>query len=137
MEIIAKLPYVRHCAMMPDSHSGYDMPIGGVVSCDNVVVPNFVGKDIGCGVGLIRTSLHKSELEDEQKRKKILHSFSRSIPVGFNHNSQKRTNELKSSFEEKTEYIVDKTIGDISKVYNPIGDFRKEFASQLGTLGGG
>lgn len=49
---LARLPFVRHHAsIMPDCHSGYGMPIGGVIACDRVVIPNAVGVDIGCGVG--------------------------------------------------------------------------------------
>jgi len=137
MEIISKLSYVRHCALMADAHSGYDMPIGGCVLCDGVVVPNFVGVDIGCGCGVIRTSLNKSEIEDEVLRRSVLHSLSRSIPVSFNHNSQKRTNELENRFEKEIDHIVGETVDSVSSDHNPVGNFRKEFASQLGTLGGG
>ena len=137
MEIIAKLPYVQHCSLMPDAHSGYDMPIGGVVLCDRVVVPNFVGVDIGCGCGAIRTSLHKSEIEDEDLRKKILRFLSGGIPVSFNHNIQKRANELANRFKDKIDDIVSNTVESVYTVHNPVGNFRKEFASQLGTLGGG
>lgn len=33
----------RHIALMPDCHQGYGMPIGGVIACDNAVIPNAVG----------------------------------------------------------------------------------------------
>jgi len=137
MEIVAKLPYVRHAALMPDCHSGYSLPIGGVVLCENVVVPNFVGKDIGCGVASVRMSIHKADIEDEDLRKKILHSLSRGIPVSFAHNTQIRENELKNLYQSQIEDIVDRNIGKVSEKHNPVGNFRKEFASQLGTLGGG
>lgn len=138
MEAIARLPYVERCAMMPDSHTGMSMPIGGVVACDNVVVPDFVGVDIGCGMGAIKTNLTKDKIEDEGIRKKILHSLSRGIPVGFAHNSQKRTNELKNRFESNVKYLIKKSgIENYADDYNPIGDYSKAFYDQLGTLGGG
>jgi len=38
---LAVLPFlVSHVALMPDTHQGYGMPIGGVIACDGVVVPN-------------------------------------------------------------------------------------------------
>ena len=79
---VAKQPYVKWYALMPDAHGGSAAPIGSVLACENVVVPWAVGSDVGCGVGAIKTSLKKHEIEDENIRKKLLHSFSRSIPVG-------------------------------------------------------
>ena len=137
METLARLPFIKYACLMPDAHFGMQMPIGGVIACDNVVIPNAVGVDIGCGMGAIKTSLNKSEIEDEDLRKNILHSLSRGIPVGFSHNSGKRANELKNRFDEKIQYIIKKTVKDVAKDHNPIGSFENEFASQLGTLGGG
>lgn len=48
-ENLAELPFIHsHVALMPDTHAGYGMPIGGVIACNNVVIPNAVGVDIGC-----------------------------------------------------------------------------------------
>lgn len=136
IENIADQPYTKHCALMPDAHAGMSMPIGGVVACDNVVVPNFVGVDIGCGMGALVTSLHRKDLDDQDVRDKTLHSFSRSIPVGFSHNTDKRRKELARQYESQFKYIVSKTKVEDDD-HNPIGDFEKSFFSQLGTLGGG
>ncbi|MFM9910496.1 MAG: RtcB family protein, partial [Chitinophagaceae bacterium] len=35
-------------ALMPDAHSGYGLPIGGVLATENAVIPYGVGVDIGC-----------------------------------------------------------------------------------------
>ena len=41
---LANLPFAfKHIAIMPDSHQGYGMPIGGVMATKDVVVPNAVG----------------------------------------------------------------------------------------------
>jgi len=41
---LANLPFIfKHIAIMPDSHLGYGMPIGGVMATKGVVVPNAVG----------------------------------------------------------------------------------------------
>jgi RNA-splicing ligase RtcB len=46
---LSNLPFAfHHVAIMPDSHSGYGMPIGGVLATKGVVIPNAVGVDIGC-----------------------------------------------------------------------------------------
>ncbi len=44
----AKLPVSVAGALMPDAHSGYGLPIGGVLAVDNAVIPYGVGVDIGC-----------------------------------------------------------------------------------------
>ena len=44
----AKLPVAVAGALMPDAHSGYGLPIGGVLATENAVIPYGVGVDIGC-----------------------------------------------------------------------------------------
>ncbi len=44
----AKLPISVQAALMPDGHSGYFLPIGGVLATKNAVIPYAVGLDIGC-----------------------------------------------------------------------------------------
>ena len=47
---LAKHPVVyHHVSLMPDCHLGYGMPIGGVIACENAIIPNAVGVDIGRG----------------------------------------------------------------------------------------
>ncbi|WP_121376206.1 RtcB family protein [Flavobacterium endophyticum] len=47
-----KLPISIVGALMPDAHSGYGLPIGGVLATDNAVIPYGVGVDIGCRMSL-------------------------------------------------------------------------------------
>ena len=55
---LARLPFAfHHICLMPDTHQGYGMPIGGVMATKMVVVPNAVGVDIGCFVGSTSISL--------------------------------------------------------------------------------
>ena len=55
---LARHPSVcHHVSLMPDCHQGYGMPIGGIVACDNAVIPNAVGVDIGCGMGAVKTDV--------------------------------------------------------------------------------
>lgn len=50
---LCSLPFVfHHLALMPDLHGGKGMPIGTVLATRNVVIPNAVGVDIGCGMCL-------------------------------------------------------------------------------------
>lgn len=47
-----KLPVSVSGALMPDAHSGYGLPIGGVLATENAVIPYGVGVDIGCRMAL-------------------------------------------------------------------------------------
>jgi len=52
MELALKLPVSLQGALMPDAHSGYGLPIGGVLAVKNAVIPYGVGMDIGCRMAL-------------------------------------------------------------------------------------
>ena len=43
-----KLPVTVAGALMPDAHTGYGLPIGGVLATKDAVIPYGVGVDIGC-----------------------------------------------------------------------------------------
>ena len=128
---LAKLPFVEHCALMPDAHLGNSMPVGGVLATNGVIIPNAVGLDISCGMACFRTNLTAKDIEGKEEI--IHHAITRSIPMGFSHNQDKRRNEMEQKYGEKIDYAIMKYLvkNDVKIVE------RKEFASQLGTLGGG
>src|SRR5258706_9887125 len=47
---------------MPDAHSGYGLPIGGVLATENSVIPYGVGVDIGCRMCLSVFDIDPKEL---------------------------------------------------------------------------
>ena len=48
---LAQLPFLhKWVSLMPDTHAGMGMPIGGVIAAEGVIIPNAVGVDIGCGM---------------------------------------------------------------------------------------
>ena len=53
---------VMHVALMPDCHAGMGMPIGGVIACDNAIIVNAVGVDIGCGVVSAKTDMYVDDV---------------------------------------------------------------------------
>ena len=58
IENAASLPFAyHHAVLLSDGHCGYGAPIGGVAAMDGVIVPYFVGKDIGCGMSAIKTKI--------------------------------------------------------------------------------
>ncbi len=58
----AKLPVSVAGALMPDAHSGYGLPIGGVLATDNAIIPYGVGVDIGCRMCLSVFDMAPKEL---------------------------------------------------------------------------
>jgi tRNA-splicing ligase RtcB len=116
---LANLPFAfKHIAIMPDSHQGYGMPIGGVLASQGYIVPNAVGVDIGCGMCAVRTSLTEITKEDI---KKIMGFIRKSVPLGFNHH------------KEKQELEYPDELARTSVVENQL----EKGLSQVGTLGGG
>lgn len=119
---MANLPFAfKHVAIMPDSHEGYGMPIGGVLATQGVVVPNAVGVDIGCGMCALKTN---KEAISTDSIKKMMSGIRSLVPLGFEHHKDKKDISLMPSFDG----IVEK------------GIVAREFESarkQIGTLGGG
>jgi len=87
----SSLPFAfHHVVLCPDAHQGYGAPIGGVLATKGVVIPNFVGVDIGCGMCAVKTSL--KEL-DTGTLKHIMGEIRKVVPVGFNkHNEDNSEN---------------------------------------------
>lgn len=52
MEMAMSLPVVARGALMPDAHTGFGLPIGGVIATKNAVIPYAIGVDIGCRMSL-------------------------------------------------------------------------------------
>ncbi len=121
---IANLPFIfKHVAIMPDSHQGYGMPIGGVMATKGVVIPNAVGVDIGCGMCSLKTNLTEISTDN---LKLIMGLIRELVPVGFEHQKEVCEFELMPGLDEHM--ISEKFI-----VWKEFENARK----QLGTLGGG
>ena len=57
-----KLPFAfHHVVLNADGHAGFGTPIGGVCTTKDVIVPNMVGVDIGCGMLAGRFSRRESD----------------------------------------------------------------------------
>ena len=52
MRAACQVPSAVGAALMPDAHVGYGLPIGGVLACENAVIPYAVGVDIACRMKL-------------------------------------------------------------------------------------
>lgn len=124
----ANHPYAyHHIAIMPDGHSGYGLPVGGVMACDGAIIPYAIGVDIGCGMSFIQTDIPISIVTntfDKQNRsliKCILDTVKRVVPVGF----------------AKHKKLQDWVGFDIAPDIKIIQDNLENASHSLGTLGGG
>ena len=131
---LSRLPFLhKWVALMPDTHTGMGMPIGGVIATEGVIIPNAVGVDIGCGMAFIQTNVKAEIITDTMTKSGsllqcIIGDILRNIPVGFNHHKEKQ--ECKS---------VDEALKNIQK-YELVPHLIPEIEDgyyQVGTLGGG
>jgi tRNA-splicing ligase RtcB len=69
MRQACRVPSAVGAALMPDAHVGYGLPIGGVLACENAVIPYAVGVDIACRMKL---SVFDLPAESLVKRRNLL-----------------------------------------------------------------
>ncbi len=113
---IASLPGIVGRAMaMPDIHTGYGFPIGGVAAFDvvnGIISPGGVGYDINCGVRLISTFLTINDIKD--KLEKIIASIFYLVPSGVGSRSSLKLSkkELRSVITNGAKWAVKRGFGE-------------------------
>jgi len=114
--------FLKKLAIMPDVHMGYTLPIGGVALLDNVISPEYVGYDIGCGMCCVTTEVPVKSLK-QKKKEEIFEELYKTIPIGMGLSKVKPEifDEFKSA--SGNQELDDKVNSRLSR--------------QLGTLGGG
>lgn len=152
---VATLPGILEYAIaLPDAHSGYGFPIGGVAAMDlerGVISPGGIGFDINCSVRLIRTNLRVDEVKP--RIKELVDTLFEEIPVGVGAKSDVKIS--KAEFLEMLKYggkwAVEKGFGtekdlDNTELKGTFEDADPRFVSQkaidrgiaeLGTIGSG
>lgn len=122
---LSTLPFVyHHLAFMPDVHGGKGMPIGGVLATKNVVIPNAVGVDIGCGMCAVKTNLRVDDIPSEVLRKGIMRGIRSRIPLGMDHHKERQDESLMpQGFDIDSMWVVSHQYVSATR--------------QIGTLGGG
>jgi tRNA-splicing ligase RtcB len=131
---LANLPFIhKWVSLMPDTHTGMGMPIGGVIATEDVIIPNAVGVDIGCGMAFLGTDIKVDEIRDIMTGngsliQGMVGDILRNIPVGFNrHKKEQPCDTLDTALENMAKYNANpELVGEIQTGY-----------FQIGTLGGG
>jgi tRNA-splicing ligase RtcB len=136
---LAELPFIhKWVALMPDTHMGYGMPIGGVIAAKGTIIPNAVGVDIGCGVVFFKTNIPVRLIRECQTGQGklvelITRNILRDIPVGFSHHQKRQKSDyLSGLLASGSDFIRE------LEAHPQLADrcFPSAF-NQLGTLGGG
>ena len=131
---LANLPFLAGpVCLMPDTHAGMGMPIGGVIASEDVIIPNAVGVDIGCGMAYIETGIRADDLQQIMTGsgnlvQAIIGDIMRNVPVGFAHHKQPMPS-----------YVLDRALDEMDK-YEKDGELLGQLDAgyfQIGTLGGG
>lgn len=118
-----KLDFLITLAIMPDCHTGYTLPIGGVALLDNVISPEYVGYDVGCGISYISTRIPANKFFKNMKQKlKFFDDIHKLIPVG-------------STSREKG--LIYDTFNSASRDQNLNDKVESRLSVQIGTLGSG
>jgi tRNA-splicing ligase RtcB len=68
MRQACRVPSAVGAALMPDAHVGYGLPIGGVLACENAVIPYAVGVDIACRMKLSVLDAPVESLTDRREQ---------------------------------------------------------------------
>ncbi|MFH0737082.1 MAG: RtcB family protein [Candidatus Micrarchaeota archaeon] len=113
---VATLPgIVNYAYCMPDGHSGYGFPIGGVAAMDiaegGVISPGGIGFDINCGMRLIRTDLTVDDVRP--KLKELVDRLFQKVPAGVGSKGFVRLDAAKfrKVIEEGSPWCVDNGYG--------------------------
>lgn len=79
-----QIPNQVYMSYTPDVHVGIGTCIGTTAvwrAEDGYVSPSIVGSDIGCGMRVHLTNLHKDELKDVKLRKRLVKTIEKYLPV--------------------------------------------------------
>lgn len=126
---LSNLPFLHQwVALMPDTHQGFGMPIGGVIALKNHLIPNAVGVDIGCGIAYMSTNLRVEELTPTV-RQHLIREIMANVPVGFSRHESAVDSPV-------IDQIIEANAESFSRQKLLLAE-AQQAKCQLGTLGGG
>ena len=74
---------VQAVYLMPDTHLGYGIPVGGVVITDNTIIQSGSGYDISCGIVSMKVpGLHASDIADPEVRRRWITEVELRVATG-------------------------------------------------------
>lgn len=131
---LSQLPFIhKWVCLMPDTHAGKGMPIGGVIAARDVIIPNAVGVDIGCGMDFIPTNIRVDDIKEIQTGngtmiQAMIGNIMRTIPL----NAERYKDAQESEVLDRAKQEMEKY--ESSSALLPLID---DGYYQVGSLGGG
>ena len=145
---------VKYAIAMPDIHSGYGPPIGGVGAMkypDGVISPGFVGYDENCGCRLLLSDYKEEEIK--RYLDELATEIQKEVPSGLGRGRAIRLSieQINKILEGGVPYLVERGYGEKEDIENCEHQGRMEMADafcvsekaknrgrdQVGTLGSG
>lgn len=78
---LRRAPDVQQIAVMPDVHLAADVCIGVVVATSQLIYPQAVGGDIGCGMLAVAFDIEATALQDPGTAGRVLAGLGRAVPA--------------------------------------------------------
>lgn len=148
----ASYPGIIGLYLMPDTHLGYGIPVGGVAVTEDVIIQAGSGYDISCGVVYLRVpGLHAADVAPPAKRRRWINEVELRVATGIgSHRPKLMPRVSESKIEEILRYGA-KAIGVPADVcerqYIEVDEralssgriprARDKACPQLGSVGGG
>ena len=148
----AAYPNVTHVFLMPDTHMGYNVPIGGVVVTDGTMIQAGSGYDISCGVLYMKgEGLTAEDVADPAKRRAWVDEVELRVATGIGTKRPEKMPTFSHKFLEEVLINGGHTIGlshdvcervsiPVDTAYfdmNRIPRAVNKMVGQLGSLGSG
>jgi tRNA-splicing ligase RtcB len=136
--------------LMPDTHTGFGVPIGSVIVTEDTIIQGGSGYDISCGVLYMKADLNAGSVKSKYERQRWVKEVERRIATGKGHHRPELMPKFDKSQVDDVLRFGAKAIGvdagkcerqfipvaegtdleKISKAYSSV-------AGQLGSVGGG
>jgi tRNA-splicing ligase RtcB len=136
--------------LMPDTHTGYGVPVGSVIVTDGTIIQGGSGYDISCGVLYMKTSLGADAVKGRRERERWVKEVGRRIATGAGHHRPELMPRFSQSKGDEVLRFGAKALGvdaDLcERQYIPVPDgidlskIERAYQSvvpQLGSVGGG
>jgi len=111
-----QIPNQVYMSYTPDVHVGVGTCIGATAvwdAEDGYVSPSIVGSDIGCGMRMHLTNLHKDDVKEVKLRRKLVKAIEKYLPV---------EDHARGHFSDiRLEHVVTKGLHGLPKKYIPDG----------------
>jgi tRNA-splicing ligase RtcB len=147
----ASYPGVIGFYLMPDTHLGYGIPVGGVAVTDDVIIQAGSGYDISCGVLFLRVpALTAADVADENKRLEWIRAVEARVATGIGSHRPRRAPRFSERDVEEIFRHGAKPLGvradlcerqyipvDATLDSDRIRRAREKALPQLGSVGGG